>query len=57
MTQTNTLTIAQIIEGCRLGGCSLEQRLATISFSSIPHQQIEEKLILTELKRRKEAAA
>lgn len=56
MTET-TLTIAEIIAGCRLGGINLEQRLAAVDFSSIRRQQIEAELIITELKRRKEAAA
>lgn len=51
------MTIKEIIEGCRLGGISLEQRLAAVDFSSIPRQQQEAALIIEELRRRKEAAA
>jgi hypothetical protein len=57
MTQTSQITIENIIQGCRLGGCSLSQYLATIGGSSIPRQQAEAELIIAELKRRKEAAA
>ncbi len=47
------MTIQDIIEGCQLGGCTLEQRLAVVSFSSLPRQQEEEKLIVAELERRR----
>ena len=52
-----TNELKQIIEGCHLGGCSLEQRLAAIDFSTIPAQQREAEIIVIELKRRKEVAA
>lgn len=54
MTETK-LTIAEIIEGCLLGGISLEQRLAVVDFSSIPRLQVEAELIIAELQRRKAA--
>ena len=41
-----------IIEGCRLGGISLHQRLATIEYSTIPRLQAEARLIKAELDRR-----
>ena len=47
------MTIDDIKEGCRLGGCSLEQRLAVVSFSSIPHQQREAELIIAYLAQRR----
>lgn len=50
------MTINDIIDGCRLGGISLTQRLAAIEYSSIPRQQAEAALIIEELKRRKAAA-
>jgi len=46
------MTIKEIIEGCRLGGISLSQRLGAIEYSSIPRQQAEAALIIAELKRR-----
>lgn len=50
-----TQTIKEIIEGCRLGGISLDQRLACIEYSTIPALQVEAALIIAELKRRRAA--
>ena len=52
-----TQTIKEIIEGCRLGGISLEQRLTAVEYSTIPAMAAEAELIKQELKRRKEHAA
>jgi len=46
------MNIKEIIEGCRLGGISLEQRLATIEDSTIPAMRAEAALISAELARR-----
>jgi hypothetical protein len=48
-------TINDIIEGCRLGGISLEQRLAVVEYSTNPRQCYEAALIKAELKRRRAA--
>lgn len=49
------MTINEIIEGCRLGGVSLEQRLAVVEYSTIPRCQEEARLITAEIARRKAA--
>lgn len=51
------MTIKEIIEGCRLSGVNLEQRLAAVEYSTIPAQAEEAELIKAELRRRKERRA
>lgn len=43
------MTIAEIIDDCRIGGVSLEQRLAVVEGSTIPRYQEEARLILAYL--------
>lgn len=50
-------TIQDIIENCRLGGISLEQRLQVVEYSTIRRLAEEAELIKIELKRRQESAA
>lgn len=52
-----TQTIQDIIDNCRLGGISLEQRLGAVEYSTIPRCAEEAEIIRQELKRRKESAA
>lgn len=47
------MTITEIIQGCWLGGCSLEQRLATIDGYGPSHPKLQEetRLIIAHLAR------
>lgn len=46
------MTIDEIIEGCRIGGVSLEQRLSAVEYSTIPMAIEETRLIRACLRNR-----